>query len=289
MFGVTRALVEVDAVSQALADGMTICACLPMTINMVFVLTSKSGGDEASAIFNAAFGNLIGVFLSPSLILGYLGESTDVELLDVLYKLSLRVLLPVVVGQLLQRFPAVSAFAKEHKFLLKQTQQYLLIFIIYTVFCTTFSDQDSALKLGDVFVAIAIQGCFMFIFHVMAWYTFKFLFKDEPTLRVMALYGSTHKSIATGIPLIKSIYEDHPLVALYVLPILIWHPMQLVVGSFLSPKLEKWVEREQTRIATSELTDENDALPSVSADEESHVLDSNSTGLGETATAPTSP
>ena len=290
VFGVSRALSEVGAVSQALADGMVICSCLPMTINMVFVLTSKSGGDEASAIFNAAFGNLIGVFLSPSLILGYLGESSDVELWDVLYKLCLRVLLPVAIGQMLQRFPAVSAFAKEHKFMFKQTQQYLLIFIIYTVFCTTFSDEDTALKLSDVFVTIAVQGCFMFVFHVMAWYGFKFLFPDEPTLRVMALFGATHKSIATGIPLIKSMYEDNPLVAMYVLPVLIWHPMQLVVGSFLSPTLEKFVQREHERLGGPEPTNANDATASGgSADEETPVSDSNTIGAGETNDMATTP
>ncbi len=46
---------------------------------------------EASAIFNAACGNLVGVFLSPILILGYLGVTGDVDLLGVFVKLALRV------------------------------------------------------------------------------------------------------------------------------------------------------------------------------------------------------
>ena len=277
VFGVTRALAEVGAVSQALADGMVICSCLAMSVNMVLVLTAKSGGDEAAAIFNAAFGNLVGVFLSPSLILGYLGVSSDVNLWDVFYKLALRVLLPVIVGQLLQRYAPIAAFAKGHKFLLKQGQQYLLIFIIYTVFCATFSDEDSILTLGEVFVAIFAQFCLMCTFMVISWGTFKFLYPDEPTLRVMALFGSTHKSIATGIPLIKSMYDGHPLIAVYTLPILIWHPMQLVVGSCFVPRLEKWIEREQARLATHDVT------PDDSVDEESPGPDSNTTGADDTA------
>ena len=277
VFGVTRALAEVGAVSQALADGMVICSCLAMSVNMVLVLTAKSGGDEAAAIFNAAFGNLVGVFLSPSLILGYLGVSSDVNLWDVFYKLALRVLLPVIVGQLLQRYAPIAAFAKGHKFLLKQGQQYLLIFIIYTVFCATFSDEDSILTLGEVFVAISVQFCLMCTFMVISWGTFKFLYPDEPTLRVMALFGSTHKSIATGIPLIKSMYDKDPLIAVYTLPILIWHPMQLVVGSFFSPRLEKWIDREQARLATHDVT------PDDSVDEESPGPDSNTTRADDIA------
>ena len=45
-----------------------------------------------------------------------------------------------------------------------------------------------------------------------------------------------------GIPLINAIYEGSPALALYTLPLLIWHPMQLVIGTFLSPRLLAWVE-----------------------------------------------
>ena len=116
VYGVSRGLVKANVIAQSLADGMVVCASLPLTINMVLVLTKSSGGDEASAIFNAAFGNMMGVFLSPVLILGYLGVTGDVDLLGVFYKLALRVVLPVAVGQLLQKFsPPVVAFVAKYK------------------------------------------------------------------------------------------------------------------------------------------------------------------------------
>ena len=36
--------------SRSLGDGMVICAALPMTVNMVIVLTSAANGDEAAAV-----------------------------------------------------------------------------------------------------------------------------------------------------------------------------------------------------------------------------------------------
>ena len=74
-----------------------------MTINMVLVLTKSAGGNEAAAVFNAAFGNMIGVFLSPVLILGYIGVTGQVDLASVFYKLGLRVVLPICVGQILAK------------------------------------------------------------------------------------------------------------------------------------------------------------------------------------------
>lgn len=259
VFGVSRALVQINVISQSLADGMVVCAALPLTINMVLVLTKSAGGDEASAIFNAAFGNMVGVFLSPILILGYLGvsDSGSVELWEVFYKLALRVVAPVTLGQLLQKFcPPVVAFTKKYKHYFKQAQQYCLIFIVYTVFCETFyaaaaDDDDNAVdttSIGDIFIMIAVQFCLLCGLMILSWYTFRCLFRDEPTLRVMGLFGSTQKTVAMGVPLINAIYQGNPLIGLYTLPLLIWHPMQLVVGTFLAPKLAKWVEQEQERL-----------------------------------------
>jgi sodium/bile acid cotransporter 7 len=91
-------LAYTDVLSQDLADGMVVAASLPMTINMVLVLTKSSDGDEAAAIFNAAASNLVGVFLSPVLILGYLGVTGDIDLVEVLQ--VLRVVVPVIAGRL---------------------------------------------------------------------------------------------------------------------------------------------------------------------------------------------
>jgi len=139
VFGFSKFMVSVNALSQSLADGMIICASLPIPINVVLVFTKSAGGDEAAAIFNAAFGNLVGIFLSPALILGYLGVSGQVNLGDVFFKLGVRVVLPIFVGQVLQHFvPPAKEFVKHYKQYFKAAQEWCLLFIIYTVFCKTF-------------------------------------------------------------------------------------------------------------------------------------------------------
>jgi sodium/bile acid cotransporter 7 len=242
--------------SQDLADGMVVAASLPMTINMVLVLTKSAGGDEAAAIFNAAAGNMIGVFLSPVLILGYLGVTGDVDLVDVFYKLALRVVVPVIVGQLLQKnSEAVVSFVKTHKSGFKLAQQYCLVFIVYTVFCRTFEDGSDS-TVGDIFLMILFTFLFFTFLSIVAWFALKLVFPNEPKLRVMGLFGCTHKTVAMGVPLINAIYENDSAVGLYTLPLLIWQPMQLVIGTFLAPKLAAFVKREQERLGIVE--DEND-------------------------------
>lgn len=195
VFGISRGLVRAGALDQSLADGMVVCASLPLTINMVLVLTKSSGGDEASAIFNAAFGNMLGVFVSPVLILAYLGVSGDIELWEVFYKLALRVVAPVAFGQFLQKCcPPIVAFFKKNKPRIKKAQQLSLVFIVYTVFCRTFA-KDNESKVSDIFAMIGVQFCLLCSLMTLAWYSLKMSFPNEPTLRVMGLYGCTHKTV----------------------------------------------------------------------------------------------
>jgi sodium/bile acid cotransporter 7 len=84
-----------------MCDGMVVTACLPMTINMVLVLTASSGGNEACALLNATAGNFMGVFLTPAYLLLFLNQDSDIKFFDVVLKLSYRVLAPTIIGLLL--------------------------------------------------------------------------------------------------------------------------------------------------------------------------------------------
>jgi len=258
VFAVSRLVVHWNIITRDLADGMVIGSCVPITVNMVMVLTKSSNGDEASAIFNAAFGNLLGVFISPLLILLYLGQESSIDIGSVLFKLSLRVLLPIFVGQLIHMFSAtIVSFVKEHKKKFKKIQEYCLIFIVYTVFCRTFYPQryedtsdTTPTTLKDAVIMIIFQFILLVSVMTVAWFLLTLLYPRQPALRVMGLYGCTHKSVAMGIPLINAIYEDNPNIGFYTLPLLIWHPMQLVIGTFLSPRLASFVTREKERLSS---------------------------------------
>ena len=139
-------------------------------------------------------------------------------------------------------------FVKKYKKYFKTVQEYCLVFIVYTVFCKTFL-KGTNVDLGDIFFMIALQGVLLCAFMVLSWFCLRLLFHDSPKLRVMGLFGCTHKTVAMGVPLINAIYEDNPLVGLYTLPLLIWHPMQLVIGSALTPRLAAFVVREEERLA----------------------------------------
>ena len=89
----------------------------------------------------------------------------------------------------------------------------------------------------------------------LSWLTFGLFFKDQPDLRVMAFFGCHHKTVAMGLPLIKAIYEDNPKLGLYCLPLLMWHPMQLFIGTSLTPKFKVWVAKENKKYEHLEMNE----------------------------------
>lgn len=127
-----------------------------------------------------------------------------------------------------------------------------LVFIIYTTFSQTFYSGYKGTSVKEVFIMIATIFFILILLMALAWYALKLLFRDKPKLRVMGLFGCTHKSVAVGVPLIQALYQNDLFIGLYTLPILVWHPMQLFLGSWLAPYLASFVEREERRVSTEQ-------------------------------------
>ena len=58
---------------KAFRDGLLVLSCLPCTINICVAQTLAANGNMGTAIFNAIFANVVGVFLTPLLSIWLLG------------------------------------------------------------------------------------------------------------------------------------------------------------------------------------------------------------------------
>jgi solute carrier family 10 (sodium/bile acid cotransporter), member 7 len=257
IFGVTRILLSLNILEKGLADGMVVCSCLPMTISSNTVFTKMCGGDEAAAIFNAALGNALAVILSPLLIVAYIGPpkngsevstNSDKTMAQIFAELALRIVVPVIVGQVLQKTsPWVVRFHTSYKLAFQKGQMYAIIWIVYNVFCKNFYNSEG-LGLSVVFTMVFMQLLFFCGLASLAWMFMTIIFNEEPRLVIMGFFGCTHKTVAIGVPMIGAIYANDKNVALYTLPLLVWYPLQLFVGSLLVPRLSRYVTRETRRL-----------------------------------------
>ena len=111
------------SLAPGLRDGMLVMSALPTTVNMCVALSRSSGGDEALAIFNAVLGNLLGVLLTPAVLLRLVGTRGTLSAADTLQKLTTKVLLPLMVGQLLRPWLTRHGWLQGRKKLLSRSSE----------------------------------------------------------------------------------------------------------------------------------------------------------------------
>lgn len=228
-------------------DGILIMMTLPTTVNMCVILTSTAGGNVASALCNAVISNLAGIFVTPSLLYYFFGSHIQLPFLDMLSKLLNKVLLPVAIGQALRATKAKEIYdAHSKKF--KRGQELILLSILWNAFCTAISSGlGLELKHGiALFLLLPLV-------HTLSLGALFFFFSQPildftPGEVTAAMFCASQKTLAFGLPLINTVFAGNPNLAAYCAPIMFIHPLQLIIGSALIPKLEKYTSSDQSSI-----------------------------------------
>ena len=47
-----------------------------------------------------------------------------------------------------------------------------------------------------------------------------------------------------GVPMLQAMFEGNTKLGMYTLPLLIWHPLQLLIGTIAAPHLAAWVDKQ---------------------------------------------
>lgn len=96
-------------------------------------------------------------------------------------------------------------------------------FIVYCVFCNTFSNGTEA-SISDVLLMAFIQICLLLLTMKIAWYYMFCLFPKSKDRRlcIMGFYGCHHKTVAMGIPLLNAIFDGDSRLGMYTLVTLIY-------------------------------------------------------------------
>jgi len=62
--------------------------------------------------------------------------------------------------------------------------------------------------------------------------------------RVPVVFCASQKTLALGITFVGILFENDPNVGLISLPLVIYHPAQILIGGWMAPKFAAWVDRE---------------------------------------------
>lgn len=214
--------------------GITYLSALPSTVSASVVMVSIAGGNMPAAIFNASISSLLGVFITP-VWMGFLGESTggmEIEMMPTILELTFKVILPVCLGVLLHGkiFPLIENHLKK----LKYVDQTVIMMIVFTAFSDSFSqgvfdpyETETLLQIAGIMLCL-----FLFIWTVISFVSkgLGFSFKD----RITALFCGSKKSLVHGVVIGKILFPDPALLGLVLLPVMLYHIQQLIIGSAIA-------------------------------------------------------
>ncbi len=220
-----------------LRTGLFFLCALPSTVSSSVALTAAARGEVPAAVFNATLSSLLGVLLTPlwlQLVVGSAGQA--LPFLRVVLDLLLWLVLPLLVGQAFR--PLLGALATRHKARLGVLDRLTILLLVYTSFCD--SVKSDVWRSGLWPLAITLLACVALLTSALAltWVVSGALgFTLEE--RITALFCGSKKTLASGVPMARLIFGAAPGLGLILLPIMIYHPLQLVVGGWLAGRFAR--------------------------------------------------
>ncbi|KAJ3212146.1 hypothetical protein HK099_007797, partial [Clydaea vesicula] len=252
-FGIGKLLLLSPNFDVNLAAGLVVACATPTTISSNVLMTKMCGGNEAAALVNAVIGNIIGVFISPSLIVSYVSSITpttkygEFNYRGIFLSLTITVIIPLFVGQIVQFLMPNFISKVQKKLPLAKINSSMLLILVWGVFCDTFS--SDIIKTINITSLISIIFLNLFLFLLFSSVSFiisriKYFHFEKRDSVAIVMCGAT-KTVALGIPMINIIFGQSSAVGILSIPLLIYHAEQLVIGQGFVHYFDSWIKKDE--------------------------------------------
>jgi len=229
--------------------GILFLCCLPSTVQSSIAFTSIARGNVPAAICSASASNMLGVVFTP-LLAGLLLSRHSAISLNSLLSITGTILAPFLAGQILQRW--LGNWLAKRKAVLRLVDRGAVLIMVYAAFGKAVTDgiwhTVSLQELGVLIcLCLAILGLVMLTMRIISrWLDFSHA--DE----VAVVFCGSKKSLITGVPMASILFPGATAGAI-VLPLMIFHQLQLIVAALLARVYEQGSMRQMKQ--TSERPD----------------------------------
>lgn len=216
------------------ALGFLYLGTLPSTVQSATAYSSLAGGNVASSVVAAALLNIVGVFVTAPLFSAMGGSAAVAFGWNSLLKVFLILLLPFIIGQLVQRWGR--HWVVENRRLVGWTDRSAIAIAVYVAFSGAV-EQGIWQSIGlDEWAALLIGVCAFLLFAFGGAWIAALLLDLGRGDRIAFLFAGAQKSIAMGAPLATVLFPP-ALAGLLLLPVLVYHLLQMMVSAPLARRL----------------------------------------------------
>ena len=177
------------------------------------------------------------------------GTSSAVPLDKIVYQLSSTVVLPLILGNTLRNY--LKSNLEKRNIPYSTIGNLVLLLIIFSTFCDTFQSSDFQIASTSLvqltFVVVCLQLTLLASsFYLSSHQTFGKLlgYSEKDTVAIM--FCATHKSLTLGIPMLKIVFHGDPALPVLSIPLLIYHPTQILLGGIIAPSVRDWVYKHKS-------------------------------------------
>ena len=221
-------------ISHDMYLGILFLTLVPSTVQSSVAFTSIAKGNVAGAIVSASASNLVGVIITPLLVMLLMGTGGEVHIdTSVFGEIALLLLAPFVLGQLTRRWVGKIAQSKATKVVDRGS----IAMVVYSAFSKGVVDGIwSSISLWDLAFLVVFAAAFV---AFMLWLTRKASqkmgFNRADTIAIE--FCGSKKSLATGLPMASVIFASGGAsLGLLILPLMIYHQVQLMMCSWLAAR-----------------------------------------------------
>ncbi|MEI7144400.1 bile acid:sodium symporter family protein [Pectobacterium brasiliense] len=243
LLGIGMSLLSPVVLTPTLYLGFLYLCALPATVQSAIAYTSMAGGNVAAAICSASASSILGVFLSPILV-GLLmhTQGGETDTLHAIGSIIMQLMVPFVIGHLSR--PLIAKWVERNRKLINITDRSSILLVVYVAF-------SEAVVQGiwgqiNVWSLLAVVGCslvllaIVLVVNTLVARKMGFNTADEITI----VFCGSKKSLANGIPMANVLFPAAAVGAM-VLPLMIFHQIQLMVCAALAQRYAKRINKEQ--------------------------------------------
>ena len=230
-----KALVP-SVLTDPLYLGVLYLCLLPSTVQSAIALVSVARGNIPGAIVSASASSLLGIVVTPVLVALTMSTQGVNFSASAVVDIVLMLLVPFVVGQLLRRW--IGGWVEEHGRPLKLVDRGSIMLVVYVAFSRGMNEGIwSMISVGRLLALVGVCAALLVLVLGASWYSSRGLGFDYQD-RVAILFCGSTKSLATGLPMAIVLFPAQP-IGLIVLPLMLFHQMQLLVCAALAGRLAK--------------------------------------------------
>ena len=220
-----------------LYNGLLFLCLVPSTVQSSIAFTSIARGNVSAALVSASLSNIIGVALTPLLVV-LLMDTTGAARMDAsaIRDIVLQLLLPFVLGQLLR--PWIADWITRHSLLTKAVDRGSILLIVYTAFSIGMVERIwLSVDPWQLVVVAVVDTALLLAVLLFTWLIGQLAGLDRGDGIVLLFCGSK-KSLASGLPM-ALVFFPSATVGVIMLPLMIFHQIQLVVCSAIASRLSR--------------------------------------------------